>query len=208
MLLGMLVLLCTKGLLLLAPRMVVGGGPGRVCFEEGLSWVSPGRVGREDAEKRQDIVLSGHFIKEEHCLFRSDTKTGGEGIPCPEGLHLPGDLSPSACPQHLPPAEALALLRVVGLSCTAEVSPSFQSELQPSPSWEGSSCKARGSCHGKASQGDQCGREEQTVDDSRGAEPTLQTSRNLGVKGLWEMSLGRLEMRAGGSDLLSHPVSS
>ncbi|NXU44790.1 KIF1B protein, partial [Drymodes brunneopygia] len=37
------------------------------------------RVGREDAEKRQDIVLSGHFIKEEHCLFRSDTKTG-EGI--------------------------------------------------------------------------------------------------------------------------------
>uniref|UniRef100_A0A8B9VIE5 plus-end-directed kinesin ATPase n=1 Tax=Anas zonorhyncha TaxID=75864 RepID=A0A8B9VIE5_9AVES len=34
------------------------------------------RVGREDAEKRQDIVLSGHFIKEEHCLFRSDTRTG------------------------------------------------------------------------------------------------------------------------------------
>uniref|UniRef100_A0A803SXT2 plus-end-directed kinesin ATPase n=1 Tax=Anolis carolinensis TaxID=28377 RepID=A0A803SXT2_ANOCA len=32
------------------------------------------RVGREDAERRQDIVLSGHFIKEEHCLFRSDTK--------------------------------------------------------------------------------------------------------------------------------------
>ncbi|XP_052541426.1 kinesin-like protein KIF1A isoform X15 [Tympanuchus pallidicinctus] len=38
------------------------------------------RVGREDAEKRQDIVLSGHFIKEEHCLFRSDTRTGGEVI--------------------------------------------------------------------------------------------------------------------------------
>ncbi|XP_062467099.1 kinesin-like protein KIF1A isoform X21 [Pezoporus occidentalis] len=38
------------------------------------------RVGREDAEKRQDIVLSGHFIKEEHCLFRSDNKTGGEVI--------------------------------------------------------------------------------------------------------------------------------
>uniref|UniRef100_A0A8C9MY70 plus-end-directed kinesin ATPase n=1 Tax=Serinus canaria TaxID=9135 RepID=A0A8C9MY70_SERCA len=38
------------------------------------------RVGREDAEKRQDIVLSGHFIKEEHCLFRSDTKSGGEVI--------------------------------------------------------------------------------------------------------------------------------
>ncbi|XP_019474540.1 kinesin-like protein KIF1A isoform X1 [Meleagris gallopavo] len=38
------------------------------------------RVGREDAEKRQDIVLSGHFIKEEHCLFRSDTRTSGEVI--------------------------------------------------------------------------------------------------------------------------------
>ncbi|KAM8805157.1 kinesin-like protein KIF1A isoform 7-T7 [Eudromia elegans] len=38
------------------------------------------RVGREDAEKRQDIVLSGHFIKEEHCLFRSDTRSGGEVI--------------------------------------------------------------------------------------------------------------------------------
>ncbi|NXY50130.1 KIF1A protein, partial [Ceuthmochares aereus] len=38
------------------------------------------RVGREDAEKRQDIVLSGHFIKEEHCLFRSDTNTCGEVI--------------------------------------------------------------------------------------------------------------------------------
>uniref|UniRef100_A0A8C6JE23 plus-end-directed kinesin ATPase n=1 Tax=Melopsittacus undulatus TaxID=13146 RepID=A0A8C6JE23_MELUD len=38
------------------------------------------RVGREDAEKRQDIVLSGHFIKEEHCLFRSDNKTSGEVI--------------------------------------------------------------------------------------------------------------------------------
>ncbi|XP_042194892.1 kinesin-like protein KIF1A isoform X3 [Callorhinchus milii] len=30
------------------------------------------RVGREDAERRQDIVLSGHFIKEEHCIFRSN----------------------------------------------------------------------------------------------------------------------------------------
>nr|XP_060624069.1 kinesin-like protein KIF1A isoform X18 [Anolis sagrei ordinatus] len=43
------------------------------------------RVGREDAERRQDIVLSGHFIKEEHCLFRSDTKGGSEVVtlePC------------------------------------------------------------------------------------------------------------------------------
>ncbi|XP_059506974.1 kinesin-like protein KIF1A isoform X18 [Stegostoma tigrinum] len=38
------------------------------------------RVGREDAEKRQDIVLSGHFIKEEHCIFRSDIKSLGEVI--------------------------------------------------------------------------------------------------------------------------------
>lgn len=38
------------------------------------------RVGREDAERRQDIVLSGHFIKEEHCIFRSDSRGGSEGI--------------------------------------------------------------------------------------------------------------------------------
>ncbi|XP_038194679.1 kinesin-like protein KIF1A isoform X6 [Arvicola amphibius] len=38
------------------------------------------RVGREDAEKRQDIVLSGHFIKEEHCIFRSDSRGGGEAV--------------------------------------------------------------------------------------------------------------------------------
>ncbi|XP_060690299.1 kinesin-like protein KIF1A isoform X12 [Hemiscyllium ocellatum] len=38
------------------------------------------RVGREDAERRQDIVLSGHFIKEEHCIFRSDIKSLGEVI--------------------------------------------------------------------------------------------------------------------------------
>ncbi|KAM5229048.1 kinesin-like protein KIF1A isoform 12-T12 [Ctenodactylus gundi] len=38
------------------------------------------RVGREDAEKRQDIVLSGHFIKEEHCIFRSDTRGGSEAV--------------------------------------------------------------------------------------------------------------------------------
>ncbi|XP_066137228.1 kinesin-like protein KIF1A isoform X3 [Saccopteryx bilineata] len=35
------------------------------------------RVGREDGERRQDIVLSGHFIKEEHCVFRSDSRGGG-----------------------------------------------------------------------------------------------------------------------------------
>ncbi|XP_059586830.1 kinesin-like protein KIF1A isoform X6 [Alligator mississippiensis] len=38
------------------------------------------RVGREDAERRQDIVLSGHFIKEEHCIFRSNMKTSGEVV--------------------------------------------------------------------------------------------------------------------------------
>ncbi|XP_056663397.1 kinesin-like protein KIF1A isoform X10 [Monodelphis domestica] len=43
------------------------------------------RVGREDGERRQDIVLSGHFIKEEHCIFRSDTRAGNEVVtlePC------------------------------------------------------------------------------------------------------------------------------
>ncbi|XP_021566186.1 kinesin-like protein KIF1A isoform X4 [Carlito syrichta] len=38
------------------------------------------RVGREDCERRQDIVLSGHFIKEEHCVFRSDSRGGGEAV--------------------------------------------------------------------------------------------------------------------------------
>ncbi|XP_074046838.1 kinesin-like protein KIF1A isoform X2 [Macrotis lagotis] len=43
------------------------------------------RVGREDGERRQDIVLSGHFIKEEHCIFRSDNRAGNEVVtlePC------------------------------------------------------------------------------------------------------------------------------
>ncbi|KAM8875098.1 kinesin-like protein KIF1A isoform 18-T18 [Spinachia spinachia] len=31
------------------------------------------RVGRVDAASRQDIVLSGHFIKDEHCTFTSST---------------------------------------------------------------------------------------------------------------------------------------
>ncbi|XP_043926966.1 kinesin-like protein KIF1A isoform X5 [Protopterus annectens] len=38
------------------------------------------RVGREDAQKRQDIVLSGHFIKDEHCIFCSETLNTGEVI--------------------------------------------------------------------------------------------------------------------------------
>ncbi|XP_062964604.1 kinesin-like protein KIF1A isoform X16 [Cynocephalus volans] len=38
------------------------------------------RVGREDGERRQDIVLSGHFIKEEHCVFRSDSRGGTEAV--------------------------------------------------------------------------------------------------------------------------------
>ncbi|XP_036376868.1 kinesin-like protein KIF1A isoform X7 [Megalops cyprinoides] len=36
------------------------------------------RVGREDASSRQDIVLSGHFIKDEHCTFTSTTGPLGE----------------------------------------------------------------------------------------------------------------------------------
>lgn len=37
------------------------------------------RVGRENAKTRQDIVLSGHFIKDEHCTFSSTTGPQGEG---------------------------------------------------------------------------------------------------------------------------------
>uniref|UniRef100_A0A674CKH4 Kinesin family member 1A n=1 Tax=Salmo trutta TaxID=8032 RepID=A0A674CKH4_SALTR len=37
------------------------------------------KVGREDAKSRQDIVLSGHFIQDEHCTFSSTTGSGGEG---------------------------------------------------------------------------------------------------------------------------------
>uniref|UniRef100_A0A8C9VW08 plus-end-directed kinesin ATPase n=1 Tax=Scleropages formosus TaxID=113540 RepID=A0A8C9VW08_SCLFO len=43
------------------------------------------RVGREDASRRQDIVLSGHFIKDEHCTFTSTTGPLGEAVvlePC------------------------------------------------------------------------------------------------------------------------------
>ncbi|XP_063298465.1 kinesin-like protein KIF1A isoform X4 [Pelobates fuscus] len=38
------------------------------------------RVGREDCERRQDIVLSGHFIREEHCVFRSHTMPCGSVV--------------------------------------------------------------------------------------------------------------------------------
>ncbi|XP_073513372.1 kinesin-like protein KIF1B isoform X17 [Phyllobates terribilis] len=38
------------------------------------------RVGQADAERRQDIVLSGAHIKEEHCVFRSERKPTGEVI--------------------------------------------------------------------------------------------------------------------------------
>ncbi|XP_049910481.1 kinesin-like protein KIF1A isoform X8 [Epinephelus moara] len=43
------------------------------------------RVGRVDASSRQDIVLSGHFIKDEHCTFTSSTDPTGETVvlePC------------------------------------------------------------------------------------------------------------------------------
>ncbi|XP_038602458.1 kinesin-like protein KIF1B isoform X1 [Tachyglossus aculeatus] len=36
------------------------------------------RVGQADAERRQDIVLSGAHIKEEHCVFRSERNHNGE----------------------------------------------------------------------------------------------------------------------------------
>lgn len=45
------------------------------------------RVGRVDASSRQDIVLSGHFIKDEHCTFTSSTGPMGES----------GYLAPQTC---------------------------------------------------------------------------------------------------------------
>ncbi|KAL8198333.1 UNVERIFIED_CONTAM: hypothetical protein K2H54_005501 [Gekko kuhli] len=38
------------------------------------------RVGQADAERRQDIVLSGAHIKEEHCIFRSERNHNGNVI--------------------------------------------------------------------------------------------------------------------------------
>uniref|UniRef100_A0A4W5LLQ6 Kinesin family member 1B n=1 Tax=Hucho hucho TaxID=62062 RepID=A0A4W5LLQ6_9TELE len=37
------------------------------------------RVGQADTERRQDIVLSGAHIKEEHCIFRSERNANGDG---------------------------------------------------------------------------------------------------------------------------------
>uniref|UniRef100_A0A8C6TS66 plus-end-directed kinesin ATPase n=1 Tax=Neogobius melanostomus TaxID=47308 RepID=A0A8C6TS66_9GOBI len=48
------------------------------------------RVGRDDASSRQDIVLSGHFIKDEHCTFTSSSDATGETVvlePC-EGAEI------------------------------------------------------------------------------------------------------------------------
>ncbi|XP_017280685.1 kinesin-like protein KIF1A isoform X15 [Kryptolebias marmoratus] len=45
------------------------------------------RVGRLDASSRQDIVLSGHFIKDEHCTFTRSAGQMGETVvldPCEE----------------------------------------------------------------------------------------------------------------------------
>ncbi|XP_028848826.1 kinesin-like protein KIF1B isoform X23 [Denticeps clupeoides] len=38
------------------------------------------RVGQADAERRQDIVLSGAHIKEEHCFFRSERNANGDVV--------------------------------------------------------------------------------------------------------------------------------
>ncbi|XP_071343292.1 kinesin-like protein KIF1A isoform X13 [Trachinotus anak] len=38
------------------------------------------RVGRLDASSRQDIVLSGHFIKDEHCTFTSSAGPAGDTV--------------------------------------------------------------------------------------------------------------------------------
>ncbi|XP_034151968.1 kinesin-like protein KIF1B isoform X12 [Esox lucius] len=38
------------------------------------------RVGQADAERRQDIVLSGAHIKEEHCIFQSERNVNGDVV--------------------------------------------------------------------------------------------------------------------------------
>ncbi|XP_029689211.1 kinesin-like protein KIF1B isoform X1 [Takifugu rubripes] len=38
------------------------------------------RVGQADAERRQDIVLSGAHIREEHCIFRSERNANGDVV--------------------------------------------------------------------------------------------------------------------------------
>ncbi|CAB1329718.1 unnamed protein product [Coregonus sp. 'balchen'] len=40
----------------------------------------PLMVGQADTERRQDIVLSGAHIKEEHCIFRSERNTNGDVV--------------------------------------------------------------------------------------------------------------------------------
>lgn len=51
------------------------------------------RVGQADAERRQDIVLSGAHIKEEHCVFRSERNNSGDGesarLSLPSSLFIP-----------------------------------------------------------------------------------------------------------------------
>lgn len=46
------------------------------------------RVGQADAERRQDIVLSGAHIREEHCIFRSERNTNGDGEILLKSHHL------------------------------------------------------------------------------------------------------------------------
>lgn len=55
------------------------------------------RVGQADAERRQDIVLSGAHIKEEHCIFRSERNSNGDGETAyHETLLVPGSLNLAA----------------------------------------------------------------------------------------------------------------
>lgn len=51
------------------------------------------RVGREDASSRQDIVLSGHFIQDEHCIFTSATGPNGEGESSSDPSMFPSTLA-------------------------------------------------------------------------------------------------------------------
>lgn len=46
------------------------------------------RVGQADAERRQDIVLSGAHIREEHCIFRSERNANGDGEVLLKSHHL------------------------------------------------------------------------------------------------------------------------
>lgn len=46
------------------------------------------RVGKADAARRQDIVLSGAHIREEHCIFRSERNANGDGEVLLKSPHL------------------------------------------------------------------------------------------------------------------------